>query len=72
MIIQVIENGVVVNVVEVDDDGVLASDGSKVTGGPHGDYPAPTGCTLMKVDGATFGWTVSGSTPVPPAEPTQN
>jgi hypothetical protein len=67
--IQVIKDNVVVNVLSFANNDMLASDNKSVNT-QDGDFPAPDGCSLMTVEGADKGWTVSGDTLIPPPPPT--
>lgn len=64
-IAQIIENGVVVNVIAVDPAAVVSSDGKKLAWA-GGEFDAPAGATFMMQDGAGIGWTLSGDVLVAP------
>ena len=69
MLAQIIESGIVVNLIALPDGASISSDGSKATW-TGGVYPAPSGATIMAQNGAQIGWTLSGSTLAAPAAPT--
>ena len=62
---QIIESGVVANVIAVDPSAVVSADGKKITW-TGGEYDAPAGATLMMQAGAGIGWTLSGDVLVAP------
>ena len=68
---QVIEGGVVVNVLSFDDTAQLSGNSINVTGQPT--FPAPDGTTLNAQDGAGIGWLWNGTALVAPTrtEPTR-
>lgn len=63
MIVQIVENGIVVNALVFPDDAVVT--GGSVTW-EGGEYTAPDGCSLMAQAGAGVGWTVSDGVLVAP------
>ena len=66
--VQTVQNGVVVNVFEVNPAATLAPGGASVSW-PGGSIEAPNGETFFMQPGAGIGWTVSGSVLVAPASP---
>jgi len=68
MIAQVVKDGTVINIIEIDDTATIVPNGSSVAGGPSGEWTAPAGTKIMTVAGAGLGWIVSGKTLIPPPQ----
>jgi len=66
MIVQIVENGVVVNAIVLPDGATIASGGAAATLPDGGSYPAPVDATLMSQTGAAIGWGLSGGVLAPP------
>lgn len=64
-VIQVVEAGVVVNTILVEDGSTIAN--NQIDHPDGSIFPAPAGATFMEQAGAGIGWALSGGVLVPPA-----